>query len=394
MGRDRRGRDRPLRVAFLTPTLDIGGAERQMLMLAAGLPDQGVEVRFLLLSSLGSMADTAVATGAAVHVLGLDRTVSSVVDPRSALAGSKAVRRYRSLTRNVDIVDAWLIPSMIFAAAAQPIARVPVLIGGRRSMDDIYATRSRVRRTAASFAARRMAMIVANSRVSAAESIERDRVAVERVIVIPNAVVIDAEGVVDRSDRRTRLGVQDDHLLVGCVGNLKPEKGHRHLLQAAAALRDQYPSMRYVFVGDGPLRSELADDITRLGLDGVVTLHGAEPDARWIYPALDLLVQASDTEGLPNAILEAAAAGLPIVATDVGGTSEILSPGVDGLLVPRGDATALAEAIGRMADDPGLRTRLGQAARRRAADFAPSRLVTATADLYRTLAARSSRSDP
>jgi glycogen synthase len=104
---------------------------------------------------------------------------------------------------------------------------------------------------------------------------------------------------------------------------------------------------------------------------------------------MDLFVQASDTEGLPNAILEAAAAGLPIVATAVGGTQEILTSEVDALLVPRSDVPRLADAIGRLADDPILRERLGHGARARAADYSPSQLVTATAALYREFASRS-----
>ena len=116
-------------------------------------------------------------------------------------------------------------------------------------------------------------------------------------------------------------------------------------------------------------------------------LHGAEPDARRLYWAFDLFVQASDTEGLPNVILEGAAAGLPIVATSVGGTSEILTDAQDALLVEKGDREALANAIVRLAEDLTLRSQLGQAARIRAGAFSPARLIGATADLYMRLAA-------
>jgi glycosyltransferase involved in cell wall biosynthesis len=145
------------------------------------------------------------------------------------------------------------------------------------------------------------------------------------------------------------------------------------------------PRVRYVFVGDGPLREWLRADIHKRQLQSVVVLNGKEDDARLLYPAFDIVVQASESEGLPNVVLEAAAASLAIVATDVGGTSEVVTNETDGLLVPKGDADALTSAILRLAENPDLRERLGRAAKRRSGDFSTGQLTEKTAALYRRL---------
>jgi glycosyltransferase involved in cell wall biosynthesis len=122
------------------------------------------------------------------------------------------------------------------------------------------------------------------------------------------------------------------------------------------------------------------------GVEDRVVLHGLAPDPRPLHAGIDIFVHPSETEGLPNAVLEAAAAGLPIVATDAGGTREIVIDGTTGLLVPVGDGAALGAAIMKLVDDPDLRANLGSAARRHAEEtFGMSRFVAETAALYERL---------
>lgn len=357
-----------------------------MVILAGALPRDRFEVRFLLLSDGGPLADQAEAVGAHVHVLGLRPQDCSRLRPGCLTAAVGALRRYRALTADVDIVDAWLGPAMTFAMLAQPLVRVPVLLGGRRWLGDLYEAKPWYRKVATAAAARRMDAIVANSRAAARELVADDGVAPERVHVIPNAVLPAISSQSDRERYRAGWGFAESHVVAGCVANYKAEKGLGLLIDAADRLREQAPELRVVMVGEGPLRSWLEAEIRHRQLESIVRLHGSEPDARRVYAAFDLFVQASETEGLPNVVLEAAAAGLPIVATAVGGTEEVLTAGQDALLVNSGDAPALAGAIRRLADDRELRQRLGQAARVRAADFLPERLVAATASLYTELA--------
>lgn len=359
-----------------------------MVILASALPKAMFDVRLLLLSERGHLAAEAEALGVPVHVLGLRRETCREFTLRCLGDVARAVRAYRRLTRDVDIVDAWLVPAYTFAGLVQPLARVPVLVAGRRSTIDVNRTRIWYREAAGCFAMRGVDAVVANSQAAANEAVTIERFDPARVHVIRNAVIpVEAmdEG---RLALRGAWGFSPQDVVVGCVGNYKPGKGQRVLLDVASDLRERHPSLRYVFVGDGPLRGWLQNEIRRRGLDQVVALHSGERDARHVYAAFDIAVQASESEGLPNAVLEAAAAGLPIVATQVGGTGEILTGGVDGLLVPKDDWEGLRHAIGELAEDDELRRRLGSAARARSQEFSPARLAEQTGALYLRLASR------
>jgi len=359
-----------------------------MLILAGALPRPTFDLRFLLLSEPGHLAAEAEALGVPVHVLGLRRETCREFTPRCVGDLARAVRAYRRLTRDVDIVDAWLVPAYTFAGLVQPFARVPVLVAGRRSTIDVNRTRTWYGEAAGRFAMRGVDAVVANSQAAANEATAIERIDPARVHVIRNAVIPVETTDAERLRFRQALGFSPHDIVVGCVGNYKPGKGQQVLLEVASDLRERHPSLRYCFVGDGPLREWLENEIRRRSLDAVVALHSGERDARHVYDAFDIAVQASDSEGLPNAVLEAAAAGLPIVATAVGGTAEILTGGVDGLLVPKGDRPGLLEAIGLLAEDHEARHRLGLAARARAREFSPARLAEQTGALYLRLAGR------
>jgi glycosyltransferase involved in cell wall biosynthesis len=358
-----------------------------MLILAAHLPRPAFEVSLLLLSERGDLAGEAEALGIPVHLLGLLREDCRGMSPRCALTVAQALRRYVRLTRGIDVVDAWLVPAFTFAGLAQPVARVPVLLAGRRATLDVHRSRSWPRDAAWRFAMRQVHGVVANSQVAASEAIWREGIDPGRVHVVPNAVVPVALEPAERLRLRRAWGFGPDDIVVGCVANFHPGKGHELLLEVATSLRDRRPRVRYAFVGNGALRPWLEEEIRRRNLGDLIALHSGEPDARRLYGAFDIALQASESEGLPNAVLEAAAAGLPIVATAVGGTAEILTSGENGILVPKRDSAALGAAVARLSRDPVLRERLGVAARLRSRDYSPERLADATASIYLRLAA-------
>ncbi len=184
------------------------------------------------------------------------------------------------------------------------------------------------------------------------------------------------------------MGVGDDDLVIGCVGRYRPVKDQALLVDAVARLVPDHPDLRLVIVGEGELRPQLERQVADLGVGDRVRLHGNEADPRPMYGAFDVLAQASRSEGLPNVLLEAAAAGCPIVATDAGGSGEIVVDGRTGLLVPTRDVDALAAALRRMIDDRELRRRLGSEARAHVAEsFGMDRFVREYGDLYEELAA-------
>lgn len=356
-----------------------------MLILAGALPRDDVELRFILLAERGPLADEAEALGVPVHVLGLQAATCRGLGIRCAQALARSVRSYVRLTREVDLVDAWLVPALTLVGLAQPLARVPVFIAGRRSLADVARPRTAARRFAATLAMRHADAFVANSQAAADDLVAVDGIAASAVHVIRNAVMPPAIDVQARARIRAGWGFGPGDCVVGCVASLQSGKGLAELVAAAGAASERRPELRVVIVGDGPLRSDLERQIAAHRLEGVVRLDLDSGDARPLYPGFDLAVQVSDSESLPNAVLEAAAAGLPIVATAVGGTAEILEDGLSGVLIPARDPAALSAAIERLIGDSAARTRLGTAAAIRARAFTPAVLAEATLDLYRSL---------
>lgn len=167
---------------------------------------------------------------------------------------------------------------------------------------------------------------------------------------------------------RSDLGIPAGVPIVGTVANLKAHKRVDRLLRAAAIVRRSLPDVQFVVVGSGPLETELRRQTSRLGLEGTVLFAGFREDAQRITASFDVFALSSDHEGLSIALIEALALGRPAVVPDVGGLSEVLNDGREGLLVAPNES-ALAEAIEELLGDPERRARMGEAGRARAHDF-------------------------
>ena len=184
---------------------------------------------------------------------------------------------------------------------------------------------------------------------------------------------------------RAALGLPPGGTLIGIVGRLQRWKGMHVLIDALPAVRARHPDAHVVIVGgahepEPDYPDELRSQVHRLGLDGAVTFAGFQTDVpRWMQ-AMDVIVHASDREPFGIVVIEAMALGKPVVAGAAGGPAEIITPGVDGLLAPFGDAGALAQALLQFLDDPGLAARCAVGAARRARDFSASRYATAFGD--------------
>ena len=167
------------------------------------------------------------------------------------------------------------------------------------------------------------------------------------------------------SSIRCQLGLAADNMVIGSVGRLEPQKRFDHLINAFAELRRTHERLWLIIAGDGSLRRDLKGQVERLGLDSSCQLLGHRTDIVDLHHAFDLFVQSSDYEGTPNAVLEAMALETPVVATDVGGTSQLVQSGVDGLIVPPGDLMALGRAIEAVLRDPDAAAVRAAAGRRR-----------------------------
>jgi glycosyltransferase involved in cell wall biosynthesis len=261
--------------------------------------------------------------------------------------------------RRIDILHAHLFGSNVWASVLGPLARVPAVIahehmwayseGGMRPFID----REVIARFADAF--------IAVSHEGRRRMIEIERIPEDSVVYIPNGVAKLPAG--DGAAIRTELGIPADAPLIGSVGHLRSEKAFEVLIEATARLRERSPDANVLIAGEGPEREMLEGLRSRLGLDGAVHLPGARSDIPDVLAALDVAVCCSDFEGGPLSVMEYMGAGLPVVATRVGGLPELVQDGETGILVEPRDPAALADAIRGLLADPDRRHELGSAGR-------------------------------
>ena len=192
---------------------------------------------------------------------------------------------------------------------------------------------------------------------------------------------------VRRARLRADLGLGADALAIGCVASFTPVKRHADLVAAFALVHKTYPQAQLLLIGEGPLRAEIEAQTEALGITAQVRLLGARSDVENLLPALDVFALASRTEGMSNAILEAQACGVAVVATAVGGNLELVEPGHTGLVAPPLAPAAFADALARMLADAAARQAMGRAARARVERLHSLDAMAAAYDrLYQSLA--------
>jgi len=217
----------------------------------------------------------------------------------------------------------------------------------------------------------------------------RRALAAVEILLIRNGV--DVERYTPREGAKARLlseiGVSGDRPTLGMIGQLTDDKGWDVFLEAVRKIRQSRPDVAAFIVGDGPRRTEIELSISHTNLKGNVFMLGLREDVPEIVPALDVVLHTSRREGLPVTVIEAMASGRPVVASDAGGTAELIEAGVSGFVVPVGDVLAAVERVSDLLGDPGLRERMGQAGRRRAAsEFTIGRMVSEYTALYERVA--------
>ncbi|NND59627.1 MAG: glycosyltransferase family 4 protein [Gammaproteobacteria bacterium] len=220
-----------------------------------------------------------------------------------------------------------------------------------------------------------------------AEQLREIGVADEKRFCVRSAVPPMQFGERDRDWLAAEFGIQHGEVVIGIVAQLIEAKCHRHLFEAVAQLRDDYPQLRILVLGRGALRPALESQVADLGLADAVVFAGFRDDLENILPNLDLLVHPAPNEGLGISVLQAAVAGVPIIAANAGGLPEIVEDERSGLLFPVGDTAAIASAIARLVDDPALAQRLGQAAAAHVQEqFSVDQMVAGNLAVYRRLA--------
>jgi glycosyltransferase involved in cell wall biosynthesis len=272
-------------------------------------------------------------------------------------------------THRLALVHAATLSGNLFGLAGAALARVPVRIGSQRGYDYDRSRTERLLQRAAYATAHR---IVSNS-AAVADHFASHGIPRDRFVIIPNGVAPSP------FPRRPIIAVRR----ITMIGTLRTVKGHDVLIDAAPALLARHPRIHFEIVGGGPLLGALRERTEARGVAAAFTFHGHREDVAERVAESDIVVMPSRSEGLPNAILEAMAAGRAVVASAVGGIPEVIQDGATGILVPAGDPDALAQAIGGLADDPGRADAIGVAARAAAeSTFSYDRMVQSYEQLY------------
>jgi len=330
-----------LRVLYTVNRMDVGGSQTHLVQVLRLLDRRRFEPMLCCLTGKGTLLDTARETGATVVSAGL----GGLKTPAALGAVMRLARFMRG--ERVDIVHNYLLRANVVGTVAARLARVPIVLTSKRGCHE---------RRGLELAGARLSNWLADCVTTNAQAVrsfvhDNERCPLEKMVVIPSGIDTDRFAPLPGDDFKARLGLPPDRPVVGVVTRMRVRKGVEEFLRAMAIVRTQFPTACAVIVGEVELDEALALLVGELGLEPHVHLLGARSDMPEVLSAFDVFVLSSHDEGMSNAILEAMAMEKPVVATDVGGTSEIVSEGVTGHLVPARDTDALARGIGRVLED-------------------------------------------
>jgi len=368
-----------LRVFHMGNSLETGGSEHQMVEIACRQKARGQEIAVGCLSRKGPLLDVLAQAGIGVSEFNPDGRLVGLAGIRQIIRLIVFLRRHR-----VDVFQSHDLYSTLLGVPAAWLARVPVIISSRRDLASWwwYTRRNRrILRHVQNFSSR----IIANSQAVEDFLVREDGFDRRQIRVVRNGVdfkrFANASG--DREKLFPNLGREDRLIAVVANMNVK-SKGHSDLIAAGQEICQEFPGAKFLCIGDGIERRELERTVEELRLRNHFLFLGRRDDVPNILACCDLFVLPSWAEGLPNSVLEAMAAGVPVVATRVGGIPEIIADGVGGLLVPAQDSRALAAAIAQLLRDPQRAQRFAEVAQKRArTEFSYERLLAALDRLYR-----------
>jgi glycosyltransferase involved in cell wall biosynthesis len=364
-----------------------GGTETQFMTLTRRLDPSRFDLEFACLRRWGPFVQELV-----------DRKIPlseyQVTTFRSVQALGQQARLVAHIARRgIKIVHAYNFYGNVFAVPPARLAAPVVIASIRDCAPYLTAMQKRVQRYACQFAD----CVLVNA-TAVKDWLIGEGYDASKIVVIRNGVDLNGFSGPTDSDRvRRELGLAPGTRLVAVVSRLTRLKGLENLLEAAAMLKPRYPDVRFLVVGEtGPLEvpylEELKQLVERLGVGDRVIFTGRRTDVPVLLSCVNVSVMPSLNEALSNVLLESMAAGAPTVATRVGGTPEALVHEQSGLLVAPGDSRAIADAVGRLLDNPAMANRLGQTARALIQDrFSVNQMVQSTQDLYSELLARKQR---
>ena len=344
-----RPKSAPVRVCFLIDDLSRAGTETQLLALIRSFDRTRVQPSLVLLNGKGETSRALEPRGIPILRLG----VKSFARPRTLFAAFSFMRFLRR--ERIDVLQAYFLDSIYFGVPLARLAGVRRVVRVRNNLGYWLTRKHRILGRIAGWLVDRTLTNSDQGR----EALIAEGVAPESITVLENGVDIERFS-------NSLPDVARDAVRIGTVANLRPIKDLDLLIRAAAKITKHRPYVRFEVVGEGKQRQELERLIADLNLGDRFRLLGAVDDVPAFLASLDVAVLCSRSEGMSNALLEYMAAGRAIVATRVGAAEKLIRDGVEGLLVPPGNAPALVASIEHLLDDRELARSLGEAARRRA----------------------------
>ncbi len=339
---------RKICIAFIIGGLRLGGAEQQLYHVLAGLDRSRFRpVVITLGSELNEFWHEPIAR-LGISVFHLPRKLGRffrTLKIRAILRAEKA-----------KIVHSWSFYTNPYSALTGRLAGTPLRFGSMRENYDLLADTKLIR----CIGYWGLDIIITNS-VSATKQVEELKLTKGRVCTLLNGVSIPAPITqTERNNRRAELGCSSQNLLIGTIGRLDKNKNHRMLLQVFAQLLKDRPCIDLAIIGEGPLKCQLQALAEELGIAARVRLTGAIPFASRFLPVMDVCCMTSYTEGMPNLIMEASAAGIPVVSTRCGDSARLIHHGLTGFVVSPEDNLAMIAYLHQLLGDLECRVRMGQ----------------------------------
>jgi glycosyltransferase involved in cell wall biosynthesis len=369
---------RPMRIAYVIKSMVVGGSQTHLVQVLRLLDRTRFEPVLYCLTGEGVLLDVVRGLGVPVMAPAATRSFKGASLVARIIALRRALRQ-----QHADIVHTYLLRANLVGSVSARLAGVPLVLGSKRGCHE---------RRGFELISAKIGNALAD-RVTVNAQAVRDFVhgnegcPREKMVVIPSAVDTERFRPLPPADFKARLGLPRNRTIVGVVTRMRVRKGVEEFIRAIGRLRETRPDVHGLFVGEVSFDDPLRTLVRSLRLEDHLTLLGRRSDMPEVLSAFDVFVLSSHDEGMSNAIIEAMSMELPVVATDVGGTGEVVRHGQSGLLVPPRDPEALAVAIGEVLAQPVRAAEMGRLGRRIAQDgFSAHAMVRRMEQLYVDLA--------
>jgi glycosyltransferase involved in cell wall biosynthesis len=363
-----------IKILFVIGQLGYGGAEHQLVYLARNLDREKYNVLVC------SLSDNLPLKGK------LDaESIETVVIPQVMKPDISRPIKLLKLVKSFqpDLIHSYLFVANTWARVVGATTKVPVVLTERSAKPRDKFSHSLINKALKPFGD----IMIANSNAGAEGVIKNNLFNPDNIYVIQNGLPFERFSRAPNSAKReilqSQLGINNEDKVIGIIASFEPEKNHEYLFESYKLIKKDLPKTKILCIGDGSRRDFLFGHTKQLGISDAVIFAGRRDDIPDCLSLMDVLVLPSKWEGCPNVILEAMAAKVPVVATDVGGVSEVLLDGVTGLLVPLDNPQILAQKIISILTDPDKAAQFGREGRKRVGEhFSIEMMISKTEEIY------------